>query len=111
MAQFIEVDLDQGTDFNLFLNLSTDDETVINANGYIFTSSVRKSFYSSTVTANLTVVTSNSVNGNISLTMNAATTANIKAGRYVFDVKQKDTANVTNRLFEGVMTVNSQVTK
>jgi hypothetical protein len=44
-------------------------------------------------------------------TLNAATTANIKAGRYLFDVKQVDNVNTTTRLIEGIITVNPQVTK
>ena len=76
-----------------------------------FTSSIRKSYYSANATANLVVTTTDAANGNVTLTMNAATTSNIKAGRYLFDVKQKDTANLTTRIVEGIITVLPQVTK
>jgi hypothetical protein len=53
----------------------------------------------------------NAANGDVRFSLNAASTANIKAGRYVFDIKQINTSNVTSRMFEGIITVNPQVTK
>ena len=111
MAQFVEVDLDQGTDFNLDVVVRNDDGSVINVAGYTFSSSMRKSFYSSSATANLTVSVVNAANGNVRFSLNSASTANIKACRYVFDIKQIDTSNTTTRMFEGIITVNPQVTK
>lgn len=111
MAQFIELDVDQGTDFNFDLDLTNDDGTALNVANYTFSSSIRKSYYSSSVTANLTVQVISAANGNVILSMNAATTSNIKAGRYLFDVKQVDNSNTTTRLVEGVITVLPQVTK
>jgi hypothetical protein len=111
MAQFIELDLDQGADFTVDLDFIKDDGSVLNIANYSFTSSMRKSFYSSSVAANLTVTVANTSNGNIILSLNAATTSNIKAGRYLFDVKQIDNSSVTTRLVEGIITVLPQVTK
>ena len=111
MAQFVEVDLDQGTNFNLDIVVKNDDDSRINVAGYTFSSSMRKSFYSSGVTANLTVAVISAAYGDVRFSLNAATTANIKAGRYVFDIKQINTSNVTSRMFEGIITVNPQVTK
>ena len=111
MAQFVELDLDQGTDLSYNLDLTQDDGSPLNVTSYLFTSSIRKSYYSSNVTANLTVTIVDASNGNVTLTMNSATTSNIKAGRYLFDVKQKDTANLTTRIVEGIITVLPQVTQ
>lgn len=111
MAQYIELDLDQGTDFNIDLDLSNDDGTAINVANYAFSSSMRKSFYSLNPTANLTVTVHDAANGNVVLSMNAATSANIRPGRYLFDVKQVDAQNTTSRVIEGIITVNPQVTK
>ena len=111
MAQFIELDLDQGTDFNFDFNLSNDDGTAINIANYTFSSSIRKSFYSANPTANLTVTIQSAANGNVLLSMNSAVTTNIRPGRYLFDVKQKDAQNTVSRVMEGIITVNPQVTK
>ena len=43
--------------------------------------------------------------------MNSATTANIKAGRYLYDVRMVDTSNVVTRVIEGIITIYPQVTK
>lgn len=111
MAQFIELNLDQGTDFEFDLDLMEADGTAINVTNYTFSSSVRKSYYSYTSTANMSVTIVDAANGNVLLSMNSATTSNIKAGRYLFDVKQINDANVTTRLVEGIITVLPQVTK
>lgn len=111
MAQFVEIDVDQGTDFSLDLDLTNADGTVINVAGYTFSSSVRKSYYSVNPVANLTVTVVNAANGNVVLSMNSATTSNIKAGRYLFDVKQVSAGSTSTRLLEGIITVLPQVTK
>lgn len=111
MAEFSEIDIDQGTDFNLDINLTANDGTVINCTSYSFSSSIRKSFYSLRSTANLTVTILDAANGNVSLGLTAAQTANIKAGRYLYDIKQVDNVGQKIRLVEGIVTVNPQVTK
>ena len=111
MANQVELYCDQGTDFSYQLDLSNDDGTALDVNGYTFTSSIRKSYYSSGVTANLTVTVLSAANGNVQLSMNSATTANIKAGRYLYDVKMVSSANVTSRIIEGIITIYPQITK
>jgi hypothetical protein len=111
MANQVELFCDQGTDFSYSLDLSEDDNSPINIADYTFSSSIRKSYYSSSVTANLTVTILDSANGNVQISMNSATTANIKAGRYLYDVKMKDDNNVTSRVIEGIITIYPQITK
>lgn len=111
MAQFIEFNLDQGTDFDFDIDLIEADGTPINISDYSFSSSLKKSYYSSTSVADFTVNIIDPSNGSIVLQMSAETTSNIKAGRYLFDVKQIDYNNVTLRLVEGIITVLPQVTR
>lgn len=111
MAQFVELDLDQGTDLSYDLDLTNDDGSPIDVTGFSFTSSMRKSFYSRSVTANLTITIADAANGNVVLSMNSNTSTTIRAGRYVFDVKQKDASNTYTRIVEGIITVLPQVTK
>lgn len=111
MATFLELYCDQGTDFNFTLDITNDDGTPVNVANYTITSSIRKSYYSSGVTANLTVAVLNAANGNLSLSMNSATTTKIKAGRYLYDVKMKDAGNTVSRVIEGIITVYPQITK
>lgn len=111
MAQYTELNIDQGTDFTFTLDLTNTDGSATNCAGYVFASSIRKSYYSSRPTANLTVTVVDASNGTISFGLTSSQTANIKAGRYLFDVKQTDDAGKKSRLFEGVATVYPQVTK
>ena len=111
MAEYVELDIDQGSDFNADLDITNDDMTNIDVTGFTYASSIRKSYYSLRPAANFVVQTVDPENGFISLYLSAAVTSNIKPGRYVFDVKQTDTSSVTTRLFEGIITVNPQVTK
>ena len=111
MASFLELYCDQGTDFNFTLDLTNDDGSAINVTNYQITSSIRKSYYSSSVTANLNVNILSAANGNVALSMNSATTSKIKAGRYLYDVKMKDSSNTTFRVIEGIITVYPQITK
>jgi len=111
MANQVELFCDQGTDFSYSLDLSNDDGSAINIANYTFTSTIRKSYYSSNPTANLIVTVLSAANGNVQLSMNSATTANIKAGRYLYDVKMVDNFNTTFRVIEGIITIYPQITK
>lgn len=112
MAAYVELFMDQGTTFNNVINLTDDiTNTPINIYGYSVTSQMRRSFYSANISANITCSVTNSTNGEITMSMTAANTANLRPGRYVFDLKTTDTSNFTNRVLEGLITVTPQVTK
>lgn len=108
---YAELTVDQGTTFESTLDLVNDDGSAINVTNFVFSGSIRKSYYSSNATANLTITVVNANNGNVNISLNAATTANIKAGRYLYDIKMRDTENVVTRIVEGIMTITPQVTK
>lgn len=108
---YAELTVDQGSTFETSIDLVADDGTSINVTNYIFSGQIRKSYYSSSPTANLNIVITDAANGNIAVSLNAATTTNIKAGRYLYDVKMTDTANTVTRIVEGIITITPQVTK
>lgn len=112
MSAFVEFYLDQGTTFNNVINI-TDDITnaAVNISGYSAESQIRRSYYSSNISANITCTVTDAANGELTMSMTAANTANIKAGRYVFDLKIVDTSNITSRILEGIINVTPQVTK
>jgi hypothetical protein len=111
MGAYTDLTIDQGTDYETTLDLIGDDGSPINVAGYTFKSQIRKSYYSSNATANLVISITNAANGNTKITLSAANSANIPAGRYVYDVRMKDAANSTTRVVEGILTVTPQVTK
>lgn len=108
---YAELTVDQGSTFESTIDLVSDDGAAINVAGYVFSGQIRKSYYSANATANITITITNAANGNVTMSMNAATTANIKAGRYLYDVKMTDTSNTVTRLVEGVITITPQVTR
>ena len=110
-AAYTDLYMDQGADFGTTFDLVADDGTAINIAGYSFHSQIRKSYYSANATANLVITITDSANGNTTISLDAATTANISPGKYVYDVKMVDTANITTRILEGLMTITPEVTR
>jgi hypothetical protein len=112
MASYTELNLDQGSTFSTTLDLTNDDGSPIDIGDQSFLCQIRKSYYSSSTAANVTVNILDSANGKIQLTLNSANTANIKAGRYLFDVKMTGQSTGTVlRIIEGIMTVTPQVSR
>ena len=109
---YAELTLDQGATFTSTLDLTNDDNTPMNVANSTFSSQIRKSYYSTHPTANLVVtVDGDAANGRIRMELDSANTANIKPGRYVYDLKMTNEANVTIRIVEGIMTVTPQVSR
>jgi hypothetical protein len=107
---YTDLYLNQGADYNTTLTLTATDGSLLNVVGYVFTSQFRKSYYSANATANIDVTITDGSNGLVTLAMTAANTTNVAAGRYVYDIKMKDVANVVTRIVEGIITVSPQVT-
>lgn len=112
MAAYVELYMDQGATFNNTLNI-TDDLTnaKVNIQGYSVSSQMRRSYYSANASANIVCTITDAANGTILMSLGAANTTNIKAGRYLFDVETVDTNGVTSRILEGIITVTPQITR
>lgn len=112
MAAYVELYMDQGATFNNIINISDDITNAnVNISGYTATSQMRRSYYSQNASANIICTVTDPLRGEITMSLPAANTANIEAGRYLFDVKLTDTSNVVSRVLEGVITVTPSVTK
>jgi hypothetical protein len=112
MASYVELILDQGTTFNNIINLSDDiTNSNINISGYTVRSQMRRSYYSANATANITCTITNAAQGEITMNMSAGTTANIKAGRYLFDLETVDGLGTVSRVLEGIITVTPGITR
>jgi hypothetical protein len=102
--------INQGADWFDSLDFANDDNTPLNITGYTFESAFRTSYYTANTSGNLTVTIVNSVAGNTILSMNAATSANVAAGVYVYDVVMIDTFGITTRVLQGQLTIKPGVT-
>lgn len=112
MAAYVELYIDQGTTFNNVINITDDTtNTPVNVLGYTVSSQMRRSYYSANATANITCTVTDAPNGEITMSMTAANTSIIKAGRYLFDVETIDPNGTVSRILEGIITITPQITR
>ena len=71
---------------------------------------MRKSFYATSNTIITSTVTGNA-NGEITLSMTAANTANLTPGRMVFDLLITSPTSVKTRVIEGIIVISPGVTQ
>jgi hypothetical protein len=107
--------LEQGADFNSQITLADNFGTSYNLYNYSVSSQARRSFYSANATIIFNAEISDAPNGVITLTADAATTANVSpgaTGKLVYDVtiKQLESNNVT-RVLEGQIYISPSVTR
>ena len=110
-AGYSDLYLEQGTTFTTNLTLDDNYGNPYNLSGFTIKSQARRSYYSANATITFTSSIYDGANGIIQLSANAATTANVPAGKLVYDVLIKDTANTTTRVLEGQIIVSPSVTR
>lgn len=109
MASISNLVIEQGATFTASVVLNDNTGTPQNLSGYQANSQMRKSYYSSNATT-FTASVSDSSNGEITMSLTSAQTANVKAGRYVYDLEVSNATN-TVRVVEGIVTVYPEVTR
>ena len=110
MAAYTEILVEQGATFSTTVNVEDTAGAAINLTSYTAASQMRKSYYSSTYSAISSVITGNA-NGEITLTMTSANTANLAPGRYVFDLVITAPTTIKTRVVEGIIVVSPGVTQ
>ena len=108
MATVQNITIDQGTTFSLTITLTNDDGTAKDLSSYTVSAQMRKSYYTSTYTAFTTAKVD--LTGELTISLTAAQTSDIKAGRYVYDIEIASSSE-TLRILEGIVTVTPEVTK
>jgi len=108
MATQQNIVIDQGTTFSTTVTAKDSTGSAKDLTGYTTTAQIRKSYYSSSSTDFTTAQVDGT--GVITLSLTAAQTGNLKAGRYVYDVESASSSE-TIRVVEGIVTVTPQVTK
>ena len=109
MATKANITIDQGTTFSTTISLTDDNGEPINLTDYTGRSQMRKHYTSSN--SHSFTVSFNSEQGTVILEMTPTQTANLVAGRYVYDVEVVSGANVVSRIIEGIVTVTPEVTR
>jgi hypothetical protein len=107
MPSFVELYIDQGAEFTNTITLTNDtSNTALDLTSISFSAQMRRSYYSANATNLVIQVATPATDGELSMSLAAANTANLKVGRYVFDLKG---GNV--RYLQGIITVNPSVTR
>lgn len=109
MAAKYNIVLDQGSDYNLSMNL-TNAGTAVDLTGYSIRGQIRPTIISSTLSASFTGTTVSDSLGQFLITLSASTSAAMSPGVYYYDVEIYKNPYVT-RLLEGTLTVRPEVTR
>jgi hypothetical protein len=110
LADFVEIQIEAGATFSTEVNVSDANGYPKDLTDYTVRSQLRKSYYSTTA-IDFVIDVTDPVNGIIEMGLSANTTANIRAGRYVYDVEIEDSSGIVTRIFEGIATVLPNVTR
>ena len=100
--------IDQGADYSTTVTLTNENGDVVSLNDYTVSAQIRKTYSSSNSVSFATSV--NEELGEIMLSLTDTQTANIAAGRYVYDVFITN-SGITSRIVEGIATVTPRVTR
>lgn len=111
MASVYNLAVDQGADFSTTIQANDDEGEARDLTGLTGRGQLRRSYFSSSnVQFTISIPTPSS--GEINIELSNAQTANLKYGRYVYDIELANTAAGTvERILEGIVTVYPEVTK
>ena len=110
MAAYSELTLEQYANFSTSINVDDSSGNAINLFGYTAASQIRKSYYSTTAT-NFTAAVTGVANGELTISMTAANTANMTPGRYLYDVVITSPTSIETRVVEGIVVILPGVTQ
>jgi hypothetical protein len=110
LADFVEIQIEAGATFSTEVTVNDANGNSKDLSDYEVRSQLRKSYYSTTA-INFEINVTDPLNGIIEMTISAANTSNIRAGRYVYDVEIEDSEGFVTRIFEGIATVLPNVTR
>jgi hypothetical protein len=110
LAVYTELSVEQFASFSTTVNVEDVQGSPINLSGYTAASQIRKSYYS-TAANNFTATITGTANGEITLSMSSANTANLSPGRYLYDLVIKAPDSTKTRVVEGIVTVLPGVTQ
>ena len=110
MAAYTELNIEQYATFSTKVNVEDSAGAAVNLYGYTAASQIRKSYYSTTANSFTTTVTG-IANGEITMAMTAANTANLTPGRYLYDLVITAPSGTKTRVVEGIVNVLAGVTQ
>lgn len=110
-AGYQDLYIEKGTTFTTQLTLDGSNGLAFDLRGFTVKSQARRSYYSANTTLEFTSTFADAANGVIQLSASATQTANVPAGKLVYDVIITDTHNIVSRVLEGQIFVSPSVTR
>lgn len=111
MTDYVELYIDQGADFETTIVLQDDVTNLYqNVRNYTVTGTLRRSLLSQNASGNLICSITDAANGEITISMDASNTANLRIGTHLFDIKTYSSGKY-DRLLEGIIIVTPSITK
>lgn len=111
MARVEDLTVTQGTDAYFKVHIKETDGSPKDINGFVFTSSFKKS-YTATTSTSFDVSIVDAVSGIISISLPSNTTLGMSSStRYVYDVMMQDQSNNVFSILEGKIFVKPSVTR
>jgi hypothetical protein len=107
MALKANIVIDQGTTFASSIEVLDENDNAIELQEYTARGQLRKTYTSNNAVNFTTTVNT----GILVISLTASQTANITAGRYVYDVELVDAQNTVVRILEGIVTITPEVTR
>lgn len=110
MAQISNLFVDQGSDYSSIITVTSASGAPLNLLGFTAKSQMRKS-YGASLAYNFTAEIYDESTGRIRLSLTAAQSELIPAGRYLYDVEITSDTGIKKRVVEGIVTVTPQITQ
>lgn len=107
MAIKANILIDQGSTYSTDVELADDRGASLNLTNYTANGAMRKTYTSSNVIALGTSIDGNA--GILTISMSANASANVVAGRYVYDVVLTSNTGTKTRVIEGIVTITPRV--
>jgi len=101
--------IDQGSDYSVTVELTDANGNTMILTDYTGRAQMRKS--PTATSYKEFTVSVNEVGGTVTLSMDSDYTADITAGRYMYDVEIVSSANVVTRVLQGIATVSPEITR
>jgi len=109
MATKANLIIDQGASYSTSIDILDENNDPINLTTYTGSAQMRKHYTSSNAAS--FSVSLGGADGTLNLSLTANATANLAAGRYVYDVELTSNTGVVSRVLEGIVTVTPNVTR
>ncbi len=110
MATVSNLYIDQGSDFNSIVTLTSQDGTPLELTGYTVKSQFRKSYQSSSATE-FQVSVYSAANGQIKISLPASVSTTLNAGRFLYDVEITSFTGERKRVLEGIVVLTPEITR